>query len=156
MKSIKLTLVLLVLTLMSCEPKDPIKVAIENEIGEISVQSDGVSVPVDYEVVSYNLVKTTTYGMQNFKASLEVRREFQYSERRLEQLLQGIEAGDNLLYADLPLGRSSVKFWGDSLQNFKRVQDDIVALDYEVVIEYYHPTIKINVTQEKEVTLKPL
>ena len=155
MKKVLITLTT-ILSLMSCSPKDSTKVAIENEIGVLSIQADGVSVPVDYEVIFYSLTGTTTAKEQNRKKWRKYSGKVRRYELSLANDIARIERTGDSTYTDVQFSRYMISIYNDSLQYLKRIQDDIVALDYSVQIEYYHPTIKVNVTQEKKVTLKAL
>ena len=107
-------------------------------------------------LIFYNLTGTTTAKEQNRKKWRKYSGKVRRYELSLANDIARIERTGDSTYTDVQFSRYMISIYNDSLQYLKRIQDDIVALDYSVQIEYYHPTIKVNVTQEKKVTLKAL
>ena len=151
--------VVAVLTLMSCAPKDKTQVQLEDKIGELSLNLGGTSVAIDYEIASYKVVDTITTRKTHTESLETAIDNLKSEEQGLDKVLTIVSANGydaTQGFWSEHIGKYEVMI-SDSKANIKelkaKINDNVLGVKYEVVIGYYNPILKVDVTQKKLVTL---
>ena len=151
MKKVILTIAA-VLTLISCADKT--QVQLENKIGELSLEVGSSSVAIDYEIVSYSVIDSITTRKENgeyleFTIAALPRQKKGLADVLVSSKEYGYDATDIIASYEARISDSKAKI--KELEAI--INDDVIAIAYTVVIEYYNPILKVDVTQKKRVVL---
>jgi hypothetical protein len=152
---IRITLITtMLIALISCTPEDKTRVELENKLGGLSLKLGSSSVAIDYEIVSYSVVDSITTRKQNENKLGYIKEDLRVAEYEYTRELKAMEKYGSSYGDPASLWLENIEFHKKKLKDLEAtLTDEVIAIEYTVVIAYYNPILKVDVTQKKLVTL---